>query len=131
MPRRLRLAFEDASALRAELERNIGNGGAFVPGAEPCELREIVEVELDFRFCDEQLTLEAEVVHVVPGTSGCDLAVQFLCPASELRETIVDLLGRAGADGARDEVWELERDEPGPTRAAAPAPAREAGGAGK
>lgn len=97
MSRRLRLAFEEPAVFRAEYERNISNGGAFVAEGEECELREVVEVELALEFCGESLTLEAEVVHVVPGASGCGLAVQFLLPASELRERLAPLVPEAGS----------------------------------
>jgi hypothetical protein len=116
MPRRLRLEFEEPSELRAEYDRNIANGGAFVAGVPPCELREIVEVELVFAFSGDTITLEAEVVHVVPGVSGCDVAVQFLCEASVLRERLAPLLPEAGpaprAAAGADEAWELDLDAP-------------------
>lgn len=105
MARRLRLAFDEPAALRAEYDSNIVRGGAFVAGADPCDLREIVEVELDLAFCGERLVFEAEVVHVVPGASGCDVAVQFLCDASVLRERVAPFVE---TPTGRDDAWDLE-----------------------
>jgi hypothetical protein len=103
MTRRLRITFERADEFRRELDRNIAKGGAFVPGALDLELREVVDVEVVLRFCDQSLSFEAEVVSALP--SGA--AVQFLRPAPELREELARLLARAGiaASPAR-------RDEP-------------------
>lgn len=103
MTRRLRITFERADEFRRELDRNIAKGGAFVPGALDLELREVVDVEVVLRFCDQSLSFEAEVVSALP--SGA--AVQFLRPAPELREELARLLARAGIA-----VSPARRDEP-------------------
>ncbi len=90
MSLRLRLRFDDAPSFHEEFRRNISKGGAFLSCAEATELRAIVEVELDLAFCGEHLVLEAEVVHVVPGSG---VAVEFLKPAVELRDELAVFLG--------------------------------------
>ena len=63
----LRIQFDDADAFRDEFHKNIAKGGAFIATARTFELRSIIEVELDLGFCGENLVLEAEVVHELPG----------------------------------------------------------------
>lgn len=91
-PRRLRIAFEEAAAFRAEYERNLIKGGIFIQAKEPFQLRELVEVDLALDFCGESVVLEAEVVHCVDaGQSGSGVggvAVQFSASASEIRERL-------------------------------------------
>ena len=89
MSGRLRLQFDDAEAFRVEFEKNIAKGGAFVSTADDFELRTIIEVELVLSFCGESRVLEAEVVHAVPGTA---VAVEFLRPATELRDELGSLV---------------------------------------
>jgi len=92
---RLRLSFAEGDVFRREFVCNIANGGAYVQGACDAVLRARVEVELDLCFCGESLVLEAEVVHVDEG----GVAVQFLTPASELRERLEPLLRTKEAGG--------------------------------
>lgn len=98
MFRSLGAVFEEREAFLHEYQRNIANGGLFVPTRERLDLREVVEVELDLRFCDRSVTLPAEVVSAVPegleaagGEPGA--AVQFLVPADELRELLGGIAG--------------------------------------
>jgi Tfp pilus assembly protein PilZ len=79
--RRLKLAFADPAQLSAEVERNIAMGGAQIPSRDRIELREFVEVELEFSWRHESLVFEAEVVFCGSG----QVAVQFRKTASELR----------------------------------------------
>jgi hypothetical protein len=93
--RSLHLAFADAHAFRAEYERNLVKGGAFIPTAQRFALRELVEVRLEAGFANETLTLGAEVVHCLPPNG---VAVQFLDPAPTLRARLGGILERAAAD---------------------------------
>jgi hypothetical protein len=103
MTRRLRISFDRAEAFRLELERNIAKGGIFVPGAGGLELRELLELELSLDFMGERRSLEAEVVHIVPGAG---VALQFRRPAADLRDEFAALLYRA----ASDDAWQLSED---------------------
>jgi len=101
MTRRLRLTLPDAPTFRVEYERNMANGGAFVPTGETFELREIVEVEVELPFCGESLVEEAEVVFCageesVPPGGSAGVAVQFLGDPGELRQRLGRLLEIAG-----------------------------------
>ncbi|HME69893.1 MAG TPA: PilZ domain-containing protein, partial [Myxococcota bacterium] len=89
-PRRLSVRFEDASAFREEFERNLSNGGLFVPSGEMFEQRELVEVELVLAFCGEKLRFPGEVVdwrpaELAPPGSEPGVAIQILEAARELR----------------------------------------------
>ncbi len=79
--RRLRLAFGSAAELAAEFERNICKGGAQIKTDAPLELREFLEVEMEFTWRSESLVLEAESVFC----GGGIVAVQFRKPAAELK----------------------------------------------
>ncbi len=89
-PRRLRVRFEDALVFREEYERNLSNGGLFVPTEDTFDLRELVEVELVLAFCGKVLRLPGEVVDWRPpelASAGAEpgIAVQILEGARELR----------------------------------------------
>jgi Tfp pilus assembly protein PilZ len=93
MAHRLRIAFEDAAVFRKEYERNIVNGGAFIHTAEAFQPRELVQVELELGFCGESVVLQAEIVNCwgadeAGSEPGGGVAVQFLEPASALRERL-------------------------------------------
>jgi hypothetical protein len=103
MPRRLRISFDRAEVFRRELERNIAKGGIFVPGANGLELRELLELEISLDFVGERRSLEAEVVHIVPGAG---VALQFRRPAADLRQEFAALLYHA----ASDDAWSLPED---------------------
>ena len=113
MSHRQSIHFEDSSAFQVEYDRNISNGGAFFPSDAAFELREIIEVELDLRFCSERIALEAEVVHA----GGGNVAVQFLLPASELRSRLEGFLPGPGAAPATNGAL---ASAPPPVREAAP-----------
>lgn len=126
MSRRLRLSFPEPAAFRREFEQNIAEGGAFVATKEGYDLREVVEVELDLAFQGESLVLEAEVVHVVTpemgGDAGAGVAVQFLTPASELRERLAPLANSGAAPPEGDPlaaVSDRRRAPRAPARVAA------------
>jgi hypothetical protein len=103
MTRRLRIHFDRAEAFRLELERNIAKGGIFVPGASGLELRELLELEVSLDFIGERRSLEAEVVHIVPGRG---VALQFRRTAADLRQEFSALLYQA----ASDDAWQLPED---------------------
>jgi hypothetical protein len=125
MTRRLRIQFERADEFQREFERNIAKGGAFVPGASGLELREVVNVEILLPFCQQQRTLEAEVVHVVeadalPSRHAAGAAVQFLRPAAEVRAEFAGLIApspspaSSRAPAAKPEPsWQLDELEIG------------------
>jgi Tfp pilus assembly protein PilZ len=101
MPRRLKLRFEDAAAFRDEYRGNIVQGGAFVRTLEQLSLREAVKVEIELAFCGVVAELDAEVVHCVPaeqagGPAAAGVAIQFLAPASELRDRFERYASRPG-----------------------------------
>ena len=109
-PRRLSVRFEDAAAFREEFERNLSNGGLFVPSEEVFEQRELVEVELVLAFCGEKLRFPGEIVDwrpaelASPGTEP-GVAVQILEAARELRGRLEPFAARApGAKQARLEA---------------------------
>ena len=109
MTRRLRIRFDRAEAFRLEFDRNIAKGGVFVPGASGLELREVVEVELALEFNGQRRSLEAEVVHVA---AGAGVALQFLRPASDVRDELAALLPRSRGRTELEEAWQLpELDE--------------------
>lgn len=105
MPRRLSLSFADVVKFQEEYGRNISKGGAFVRTAEKFEVRDLVEVELEFGFCDASVVLEAEIVHAVPAEqagseAAAGVAVQFLEPAPVLRDTLQRFIGGSAFDEA-------------------------------
>jgi hypothetical protein len=105
MARRLRIAFDRPEDFRSEFDRNIAKGGMLVPGASGLELREVVEVELEFAFCGERRTLEGEVVHVAPAGG---VALQLLRTAAELRSDFAALLAAPGREAVPLELAELD-----------------------
>ncbi len=108
-PRVLHVVFENAQAFQEEYDSNLSNGGVFVQTDEAFELRQFVEVKLDFAFAGQSMQLEAEIVHVagaemaaMGGSTG--VAVQFRLPVQVLRERFA-AIGDASshADLAREE----------------------------
>ena len=100
MFRTLAIRFEEREDFAKEYARNLANGGMFIPTGESFDLREVVEVDLDLRFCERTVTLQAEIVSQVGaelrdagGEPG--VAVQFLVPAGELRSLLSDIAGIA------------------------------------
>jgi type IV pilus assembly protein PilZ len=99
--RLLRVAFEDVDAFRQEYQRNLANGGVFVPTERSFELRDPVRVELMLAGSDAKTSLDGEIVHIVPpdmaglgGTPG--VAVQFLGRAHEVRARLEPLAAVTG-----------------------------------
>jgi len=85
-----KIAFRDLDTFQREYTSNLVNGGVFLRTDEEFTLREMVEVQLDFRWIKKSLRLPGEVVHIVPaemagvgGTPG--VAVQFADAASAVR----------------------------------------------
>jgi len=119
MFRSLSVAFESLETFRREYQRNIANGGMFVPTEQEFEMREVVDLELRLEFCDKVVPLQSEVVarvdptleepNRVPG-----VAVQFLEPVDELRHVLAEMAGIAPAAPPESSRSWLER--PGRTR---------------
>lgn len=118
MAYQLYIAFDDPDAFRAEFERNIAMGGAFVPTGDPLELRSFLDLVIELLFCDQSVVLEAEVVHIIPSehalTPGdLGVAVSFREPASELRAMFKGYLNE-GAAGLTDTAGMLDEQETTP-----------------
>ncbi len=101
--RRLTLRFECREALIDQYAQNLAKGGAFVATGETFGLREVVEVQLDLAFARRLLSLAAEVVHCVPAGQAppgieAGVAVQFLDPATTLRDQLAAFLQPAGEE---------------------------------
>jgi Tfp pilus assembly protein PilZ len=97
--RGLRVSFATLEEFRAEYRDNLVRGGLFVPSAEPVELRDEVEVELELAFRGASYRLTGEVVSVVPESlagSGVTpgVALQLNTPTDELRKTFEPLVGQ-------------------------------------
>jgi Tfp pilus assembly protein PilZ len=93
------VSFATLEEFRAEYRDNLARGGLFVPSAEPVELRDEVEVELELAFRDASYRLTGEVVSVVPeglAQSGATpgIALQLNTPSDELRKTFEPLVGQ-------------------------------------
>ena len=98
MLRQLAIEFDDRDAFAREYQRNLANGGLFVPTGDAFELRELVEVAMDLGFCGRCVTLQAEVVsRVSPDLQAAGarpgVAVQFMMPAHELRQLLGGIAG--------------------------------------
>jgi hypothetical protein len=93
--RRLRVPFDDLESFRREFETHISRGGLFVPTLERFEPRELVEVELELRFCGASPVLPAEVVQQLrPGGGSLrGIALQLLESTPELRARLEALTG--------------------------------------
>ena len=117
MFRKLKVQFATLIDFQREYQRNIANGGLFVPCNESFELREVVEVELDLKFCGRTVPIQSEVVSKRDRTSETGprgVAVQFLDPIDDLRHLFSELVGiTKGTPDMASAPW-LER--PGPTR---------------
>ncbi len=100
--RRFSLRFDTREAFEEQYVQNLVKGGAFIPTEAVVELREIIQVDLDFVFSGHLLPLAAEVVHLVtadvapPGVEP-GVAVQFLDEAKALREQLETAAG-AGSE---------------------------------
>jgi hypothetical protein len=99
MTRRLRVPFEDLEAFRREFETHIARGGLFVPTLERFEPRELVEVQLELRFCGAEPVLQAEVVRQLrPGGGNLrGIALELLEPTPQLRARLEALTGLVGS----------------------------------
>jgi len=99
---RLTIRFESLERLRDEFEKNIANGGIFVPSQDQFTIRQSVTVEVELDYDGDAdgtaIALEGEVVHCIPpemAASGAvpGIAIQFAATAKSLRETFEPLLG--------------------------------------
>lgn len=114
----LTVRFASPEALREEFEKNIANRGVFVESDLAFEVRQslTVHVVLDYLPGSDArsasapaLTLEGEVVHVVPAemaTNGAKpgVAVQFDASAAALHERFEPLLGQEAAEAPSPDV---------------------------
>jgi len=81
----LRIKFKSPERLRAEFEKNISNGGIFVPSESDFAIRQRVVVEIGLDYDDAagmSISLDGEVVHRIPpemAPSGVvpGVAIQF------------------------------------------------------
>jgi Tfp pilus assembly protein PilZ len=95
----LTIRFESQEQLREEFEKNISNGGIFVPSQHPFTIRESVTVEIELGYDEaEGIALDGEIVHCIPPemiASGAvpGVAVQFSATARSLCERFEPLLG--------------------------------------
>jgi hypothetical protein len=106
--RRIQLVFEEPEAFRSEYQRNLANGGAFVPTNVGFDLFETVDVELEARFAGETLILRAEIVQRQPRAG---VSVQFLDPTPELRALLEPIRARAEELAGPDEAVSAPGDE--------------------
>lgn len=107
-PRSLVVAFDTPESFQQEYDSNLSNGGVFVRTEDEFALREAVSVTLDLAFAGESLTLDAEIVHVVPAAvaglgSAAGVAVQFAMPIAQLRERLSTVVTEALMAGTVDE----------------------------
>lgn len=105
-PRRLAIVFETAESFQQEYDSNLSNGGVFIPTRETFELRERVEIVLEFSYAARSLTFAAEIVHIAPeevvGLGGAaGVAVQFEQAIQELRDAFSEI-GAEAADATVD-----------------------------
>ena len=122
MSRGLHMRFDDPVSFRAEYERNIQKGGAFVRTSQRWELRTVVALELELAWCGESVSLEAEIVHCTPeGTDprSAGVAVQFLDPIESLRERLGPTAAAAATAAASPPA---DATAPGAEPLAPPAP---------
>lgn len=134
----LTVRFASPEALRDEFEKNIANRGVFVETAVVFEVRQsvLVEIVLDYlpgadsrSEAAPALTLEGEVVHVVPAemaASGAKpgVAVQFEASATVLRERFEPLLGQQAAASEASRVDGRSPGRRGAKRGAVRVPVR-------
>lgn len=104
----LAVTFDDLESFGREFHSNLTKGGIFVPSEETHELRSVVDVGIELRFCNEALVLSGEVVHCVPpelASAGAvpGVAIQFERPVSELRALFKGLVGEIPKPGAAPE----------------------------
>jgi Tfp pilus assembly protein PilZ len=123
--RKLHVVFENAEAFRQEYDSNLSNGGVFVPTDEVFELRQFVEVRLQFPYVSQSIELEAKIVHVagveMAGLGGsAGVALQFRLPVQDLRER----LSHIDAASATSENLALEEGPRAAPRKAARVPAQ-------
>jgi Tfp pilus assembly protein PilZ len=102
----LRIDFATEAAFRGEYVSNIANGGVFVETNAGFSVREPVRVDLVLQWCGDAISLDGEIVHVVPaeaaGSGGrAGVAIQFSLRASDLRARFEPVLARMAADDAR------------------------------
>jgi Tfp pilus assembly protein PilZ len=103
---RLLVRFESSERLCEEFEKNIANGGIFVPSESDFAIRQNVMVEIQLGYAEtvnSSLSLEGEVVHRIPPemvASGVvpGVAIQFEASAEKLREHFAPLLGDESAE---------------------------------
>jgi Tfp pilus assembly protein PilZ len=109
MFRTLSVAFDRQDEFEREFRQNIARGGIFVPTLDEFELREVVEIEIDLRFCSEKICLQGEIVSRVrppfdSEENEAGVAVQLLDPAEQIRDRLRELTGVTAPDTMPD-IW--------------------------
>ena len=92
-PAVLEVEYDSATAFCEDFHANLSNGGVFVGTDGTFEPRQTVVVRLCLQWCEEEIDLEGEIVHLVPpemaGASGSPgVAVQFLAGPAEVRDRV-------------------------------------------
>ncbi len=90
--RSISIRFASLEEFQKEYSKNIANGGVFVPCPDRFVLRDLVTVVLDLSFRDTKVSIDGEVVSVVPG-SYPGVALQFSESAPELRTRLGPFAG--------------------------------------
>lgn len=91
--------FESMDDFIREFRDNISAGALFVPTPEPYAPKQLVDVTLDLAFCDQKVSLPAEIVAVVDpalaeaGETMPGISVRFRASLSELREQLTSVTG--------------------------------------
>lgn len=99
-PAQLKIRFETPEVLQAEFDKNIANGGVFIPCDGQFELRAAIDVEIEFAFGPngpDSIVLRGEIVHQVPAEmAGAGavpgVAIQFEASAGALRDHFLPYL---------------------------------------
>lgn len=110
------VTFDSEAAFLREYKNDIAKSGIFVETDTPYELREHVTVTLDLAYCAKTVSLDAEVVHVVPvelAQAGArpGVALQLLASADVLRARFDGLAKEIGLDDKLDLELDLCRRE--------------------
>jgi Tfp pilus assembly protein PilZ len=101
LPRVQRIHFATAELFHREHTSNLANGGVFVKSKDRFTLRERLTVELLLHFCNKKVTLEGEVVHIVPpemASAGAEpgAAIQFIGSPAEVSRRLQPLVAACG-----------------------------------
>jgi Tfp pilus assembly protein PilZ len=101
LPRVQRVHFATAELFHREHTSNLANGGVFLKSNDRFALREHLTVELILHFCNKKVSLEGEVVHIVPpemASAGAEpgAAIQFVGSPAEVSRRLQPLVAACG-----------------------------------